>query len=445
MGWLIERAAKLQSLGTVMHRKNLEYTRRARLLLVAGWLIGILWFVLCISVAIYSDQLGIIWGAILTPVVVILGLVSIVWIGYVCIARPDEKRQIGRSKKILTAHSAVKIAVMGSYGKTTMKEMLSTVLSEQFRVAATLGNGNTPIAHARFASQLVGDENILLFEFGEGKPGDIAQFADAIRPEYVIVTGVAPNHLDQYGSLKALLDDIESIRDYVQAEKIFWAADSEQLGSRLRGYDQVFSEQGGDTWQNSHVTVHADGIEFECKTGKESYVVHAAVLGKHQVAPLGLVVAMAEHLGMDKRQIEAGVGKVRAFEHRMQPYILHGATIIDDTYNGNLQGMLAGLEFLRTIPAKRKLYVTPGLVDQGEETESVHRQIAHKIVDTKPDQLVLMQNSATDSIRRELAALEYAGAVLLEDDPLEFYQNLDQFVRAGDVVLMQNDWTDNYR
>ena len=129
----------------------------------------------------------------------------------------------------------------------------------------------------------------------------------------------------------------------------------------------------------------------------------------------------------------------------MQPYQLGGATIIDDTYNGNLEGMLAGLQLLAELPAARRIYVTPGLVDQGEETEQVHQAIAAKIAEVHPDLLVLMENSATQIIRVELEHLKYDGEIRIEQAPLAFYQNLDQIVRAGDIVLMQNDWTDNYQ
>jgi hypothetical protein len=74
----------------------------------------------------------------------------------------------------------------------------------------------------------------------------------------------------------------------------------------------------------------------------------------------------------------------------------------------------------------------------------VHIKIAEKISEVQPDWVILMQNSATDIIASQLSYLRYEGKVTFEPEPLQFYQNLDQIVRAGDVVLMQNDWTDNY-
>jgi UDP-N-acetylmuramoyl-tripeptide--D-alanyl-D-alanine ligase len=128
----------------------------------------------------------------------------------------------------------------------------------------------------------------------------------------------------------------------------------------------------------------------------------------------------------------------------MQPYELSGAWIVDDTYNGNLEGIRVGTELLADLKAKRKIYVTPGLVDQGEETEAVHIAAGRLIAASEADLVVLMKNSVTDYIKQGLKEAGYRGEVRVESDPLEFYSNLSHFVAHGDLVVMQNDWTDNY-
>jgi UDP-N-acetylmuramoyl-tripeptide--D-alanyl-D-alanine ligase len=165
----------------------------------------------------------------------------------------------------------------------------------------------------------------------------------------------------------------------------------------------------------------------------------------HQLGPLAFTAALGLQMGLSEEQVTAGVAKTKPFEHRMQPYQLAGAWIIDDTYNGNIEGIRAGTELLANLPAKRKLYVTPGLVDQGKETAAIHRTVGELIARSKPDVVVLMQNSVTEHIQTGLTAANYKGEVMVQADPLDFYQHLENFVAAGDVVLMQNDWTDNYR
>jgi UDP-N-acetylmuramyl pentapeptide synthase len=127
----------------------------------------------------------------------------------------------------------------------------------------------------------------------------------------------------------------------------------------------------------------------------------------------------------------------------MEPKKLHGAWVIDDTYNGNSDGVKAGLELLKNSKAKRRIYVTPGLVEQGGKTKQVHEAIGRQAAESA-DMVVLMKNSVTDFIVSGLEKAKFKGEILTIDDPLEFYTNLEHFVAAGDVVLMQNDWTDNY-
>jgi UDP-N-acetylmuramoyl-tripeptide--D-alanyl-D-alanine ligase len=121
-----------------------------------------------------------------------------------------------------------------------------------------------------------------------------------------------------------------------------------------------------------------------------------------------------------------------------------GAWVIDDTYNGNIEGVRAGLQLLKELPAKRKMYVTPGLVDQGAETERVHLELGRLIAEAAPDMVVLMKNSVADFIQIGLQEGSFEGELRIEENPLKFYTNIAHITAAGDVVLMQNDWTDNY-
>lgn len=159
---------------------------------------------------------------------------------------------------------------------------------------------------------------------------------------------------------------------------------------------------------------------------------------------MALVAVLGIEFGLTDKHVQAGIVKTKPFEHRMQPYQLAGAWVIDDTYNGNLEGIRAGTELLKELGANRKIYVTPGLVDQGEETERVHVAMGKLIAAAKPDLVVLMKNSTTKYIEKGLEQGKFKGELRVESNPLDFYNNLNHFVANGDLVVLQNDWTDNY-
>ncbi len=430
----------------VMNRKALVNTKAATLLLI--FTSGILAVSIGAGVVylIFGPLLMKICGGILlltAPFITALFLGGVVSVAYIIIAAPNERQLMQESKRIFSVHPAVKIGVAGSYGKTTFKELLDTILSEKFNTAVTPGNMNTPIAHARFAARLDGDEEVLILEYGEEHPGDTKQFIETTKPDYAALIGLAPNHLDYYKTIDNLAADLLELRS-LGRDRLLINGESHLLQKYLKKTDTIITARQAGGWRIGDIAVTLTGATFTMTNKEQKLIIKTALLGRHQIAPIAMAVSLAYTLGLSKKQIETGVSKIVPFEHRMQPRTIAGATIIDDTYNGNIEGVLAGLTLLKELKATRKIYVTPGLVDQGNETEAVHHQIAKKLFDVQPDLVVLMQNSATAIIEDALAKLNYQGAVQIEPEPLHFYTHLDKIIATGDIVMMQNDWTDNY-
>lgn len=437
----------------VMYRRQLDRTRVARLLslfmiagmasqLAMGIVLVCLWKWNHLS---YGALIG--GGLIISYPIVWSHLIIIpVYIARELYVRPTEQKLIAASERIFSTHPGVKIAVAGSYGKTSMKELLLTVLSTGLKVAATPANKNVAVSHAHFANSLVGDEDVIVVEYGEGQPGDIVRFAKSTKPQHGIITGLAPAHLDKYKSLKAAAQDIMSLTEFLDSSHIYVNAESPELRPYIRRFsrNQTYSVNGVLDWKVNAVVVSIKGTDFILQKASKKIELHSDLIGRHNIGPLALVAVLALKFGLSVDQVKQGVLNTKPYEHRMQPYQLSGAWIIDDTYNGNLEGVRAGTRLLAELPSKRKIYVTPGLVEQGDQVQSVHFEVGQLIAKTKPDVVVLIQNSVTKYIVEGLVASKYEGRILQETDPLKFYSNLDQFVAAGDVVLMQNDWTDNY-
>ncbi len=442
---------RTKDFGTVMRRRTLEPTRPARLLLAAlrfGMLLQITAGLLLIYLGIWHALVG---GPAFGAALVItypfvwayLAVVPLV-LGREFGAKPREQRAVSRSEALFAGHPGIRIAVAGSYGKTTMKELLSTVLGEGLKVAATPANKNVSISHAKFAAALAGDEDVLVIEYGEGEPGDVARFARLTHPTYAVITGLAAAHLDRYKTIQAAGEDIFSVAEYLKGRNVYVNGDSPETKSFIKPSYEVFNGQKALGWKISDVKVNLDGTSFTISKGKKSLKLKTGLLGRHQVGFAAFAAALALKLGLNEEQVQAGIDKTASFEHRMQPYQLSGAWIIDDTYNGNLEGIRAGTRLLKDLDAKRKLYVTPGLVDQGGKTAEIHREVGRLIAGAEPDIVVLMQNSVTGFIKEGLKTARFKGELRLEPDPLDFYTNLNHLVATGDLVVMQNDWTDNY-
>ncbi|HET8669113.1 MAG TPA: Mur ligase family protein [Candidatus Saccharimonadales bacterium] len=436
----------------VTYRRVLEYTKAARLILwalrvgmtlqlVAGFILLALWQWKGLE---GGWQFGL--ALILAYPLVWAHVVAIpLALGRLLVVNPRQGKAIKRSEEIFKKHPAVILAIVGSYGKTTMKELLLTVLSGGKKVVATPANKNVAISHAHFARTLEGTEEIVIIEYGEGAPGDVARFARITHPTHAIITGIAPAHLDHYKTIERAAEDILSIAQFVGKTNIYVNSESPQVARYATGKAYApYDQHGALGWKVSNVEISLEGTNFAISHGERRIELHSGLLGRHNIGPLALAVALAAGFGMNDQQIQEGVAKTAPFEHRMQPYNLGGAWIIDDTYNGNIEGIRAGTSLLKELAATRKIYVTPGLVDQGKEAEKVHKEMGRLIAGARPDIVVLMENSATPAILDGLREARYNKEIIIEDDPLGFYVNLQAFVAAGDLVLMQNDWTDNY-
>ena len=436
---------RLPNMSKIMHRQKLVGTKAAKLLIIGLYSMWFLTVVAGVGLMVW-DKYTIIAAILLiaSPVLAITAIVLLMSIARSLIVSPKERRLQSTSQKILSKHPAKIIAVAGSYGKTTMKELLATVLSEKYDVAATKGNMNTLVGHARFSAGLSGKEDVLVMEYGEGKPGDVARFAQNSQPDYAIITGLAPNHLDAYKTIANLAKDILSLRQYVSNENILITGESDLLQKYIEPTDHLFSSKRVDGWFITNIKINFKGTTFDMNKADSDMHIASKLLGRHQVAPLAAAASLAIKLGLTERQVESGLARTEPFEHRMSPYIVSGAQIVDDTYNGNLEGSLAGIALLRELSAKRRIYVTPGLVEQGSQKHFVHQKIAKALISAKPDIVVLMKNSSTAIIEDYLNNNKFNGELKIETNPLGFYQNIEHFVAKGDLVVMQNDWTDNY-
>ncbi len=434
---------KLPDLSKVQKRHKLTITSRIRLTLAVVYLAWVMWLILVVFLAV-GQTLLLLTLLILSPIIIIGSLVFCNTSIGVLIVRPFELKELKKAQIKLDSVKSTKIAILGSYGKTTLKEILATVLATGVDVAATADNKNVLISHARWVNEHVtGKEDVLIFEFGEAKPGDIEKMALFTKPDLAIITGLAPAHLDAYESLDAVAKDLATIFNYVGANKVFINTDSSELVQRLTD-GQSYSEDCVGEWQTKLIKEDLHGMMFTMHKQKNTLKLNTKLVGRHLLAPLSLAVAIADTIGLKDELITKGVASTKPFKHRMRPYRIGDAWIIDDTYNGNFEGMVAGLALLSRLTGKRKIYVTPGLVEQGDLKESVHIELGKTIAESFPDIVVLMQNSATTYITDGLTQASFRGELKIETHPLEFYSNLDYIVVAGDIVLMQNDWSDSY-
>ena len=437
---------RVADFGQVDRRHKLDPTAKARgLVLIARVLQLLIWLaavLLILDRRTWSLSLALLL-IVAYPALLAALLVVPLWLGQAFIQKPKERAILNRAHATLAAHPGFKIGIAGSYGKTTMKETLATVLAAGKRVAATPGNLNTPLGAARFTDRLTGDEEVLVFELGESQPGDIRQLSELVNPQLGLITGINEAHLEQFGSLEAATATIYELAEYLDEQPVYVNTENAIAKAAMSKGQIGYSQEGCDGWEVSAAKTSLEGTSFTATNGKRKIQAKSGLLGLHQVGPLVAAISVAERLGLSDEEITAGLAATKPFEHRLQPQPeAGGVVIIDDSYNGNPDGVRAVINFMASLKDKRRIYITPGLVEMGTKTAEVHQEIGRQLAAAHIEKILLIRNSVTPHIEQGLGQAK--DRVQWYDDMPQLLAALPSLTVAGDVVLIQNDWPDDY-
>jgi len=439
-------------------RKHLVYTTKAILLTAFAWTSFVWSFVTSAYVAYQTGLPGIIAaivGFIIAPFIVpytlFLLIVVLNWLQI-----PIEAYIIAKAKRRLRAHKAIKIGIAGSFGKTTMREILKTVLSEDKHVASPGGSHNTPLAIARFIESLSGNEEVLVFEFGEYYPGDIKKLCKFVEPDWGVVTGINEAHLERFGTLERATGTIFELVDYLKSksgsfskgsfsrEVLVYINSEGTVRSRDDKSYIFYGQNGTEVWRVKSASTNIEGTTIHFSHFDKDVETHSRLLGLHNVGPLSAAADIASRLGLTDEQIQKGIEKTKPFDHRMQPRTDGGVIWIDDSYNGNPDGAAAAIEFLKTLKGHRRFYVTPGLVEMGSRKEEIHKEMGRKLAEAGIEKVILIKDSVTPFIEEGLKEADYKGEVIWYDFGPTAFNALPKMTVSGDVILIQNDWPDQY-
>lgn len=441
---------KTQNFSRVERRKQFVKTAKGLLLLVIAWtilffLIGTAIFILWTVTGSLKYILSFLI-VLFSPYLLAYGIVIPLLVIRVIIQLPIECLIISKAKQKLKTHTAVKIGIAGSFGKTTMREILKTVLSEGKKVAAPPHSYNTLLGISQFVKTLKGDEEILVFELGEYYPDDVRKLCDLVQPSMGVITGVNEAHLQKFKSLERTVKTIYELADYLGDRPVYVNGENELARKNARSGHVVYDRGRVGNWKINNPKTDLTGTSFMMTKNGTKLELKSALLGLHQIGPLAAAAEIALNLGLSFDQVKDGISKTMPFDHRLEPKTDNAGVItLDDSYNGNPDGVSAVIAFLASLKDCRRFYVTPGLVEMGLQTEDIHKQIGKQLARASIEKVILIRNSVTSYIEEGLKEEGYKGEVIWFDDALAAFAALPLLTVKGDVVLLQNDWPDQYQ
>ena len=352
------------------------------------------------------------------------------------------QRYIKRAGQVLDEQEIIRIGVVGSYGKTSVKNILKTILSEKYSVVETPQSYNTPMGIAKtVCSPDFHKKQIFIAEMGARKAGDIADLCGMIKPDYAVFTGVCEQHIQGFGSLENIWAEKSKILR-CGAKKVVCGAG---LKERIL---QEFPDELGQTIlvddEDFEVDTGAAATAFKMRIFGETVEMKTVLLGRMAAENIRLAAYIAIELGMTADEIVQGVEKLQPIPHRLQLIESGGIYILDDGYNCNPKGAEEAIAALMRFSG-RKCVVTPGIVECGVLEEKINGELGEKLAKADLNKTILVGNTLVGAVKK---GYERAGGdmtVLEKAETLEKAQELlKEFLQEGDAVLFLNDLPDVY-
>lgn len=280
------------------------------------------------------------------------------------------------------------IAITGSNGKTTTKDLLATILAEKYKTQKTMGNLNNEIGVPKTILSLDEDTDIGVIELGTDNFGDISLTSKIVKPELAIITNIGDSHLhnlkSKEGILRAKLEILEGMDD----DGIFiYNIDDETMRENIPNTQikQKVLSFGRDDKADFKINF-LDSPAAKLRFSNKDNTYEIPLIGRHNIYNAAAVVMIAEIYGIDKESIDRGFLKVKSSQNRTDLVELDGFDILDDSYKSNPQSLLAGLETTYMLQGyNRKIICLGDMLELGENEEDLHYQVGEKIDSKKID------------------------------------------------------------
>jgi len=356
---------------------------------------------------------------------------------------------INRAKKKLAERKDLKvIGITGSFGKTSVKNILSTILSEKYKICPTPSSYNTPLGLAKtILSNLKDDDEIFIAEMGAKQVGDISELCEMVKPNVAVVTGVGNQHLLTFGTVENIVKTKSELVEFVLEQKgnVYVNTDGGFAGEIAEKYPKVTSVSlEKNRFNISEIVTSKNGSSFVLELDGKKKKCKTILLGKHNISNILLACSVAIDLGLSFDEIVSGIEKLHSVSHRLE--IIKSSsiyTIIDNSYNSSVQGSEASIEVLSQFEGK-KFVITPGLVELGKEQFNANFEFGKSMAKVC-DYVIVDSTINFDAINSGLLFAGFDKSHILRAGSLsQAVKVLNTLAEPDDVVLFENDLPDNY-
>jgi UDP-N-acetylmuramoyl-tripeptide--D-alanyl-D-alanine ligase len=334
------------------------------------------------------------------------------------------------------------VAVGGSNGKTTTKELIAAVLRQKLATLWSEASFNNDIGVPLTLLKLDASHEAGVLEAGTNHPGELEPLVRMISPTYGVITSIGREHLEYFGDLAGVAQEEAWLGQLLPPNgKLFVQAEPAWIQYiRTRTQAQVVTAglEAPNDWRASNVRPDKHGVSFAVEGPAAQWAGEYRVnlLGRHQAVNALMAIAVGAELGLSRAEVQRGLAECKPAQMRLQLWEVNGVGVLDDAYNANADSMLAALRTLQELPCKgRRLAVLGDMAELGKHSEAAHEEVGRNAAQLGVGQLFAVGKMAPVMARGARSAglarvFEFADAEVAAIA-------VKQFIREGDVLLLK--------
>ena len=334
------------------------------------------------------------------------------------------------------------IAITGSVGKTSTKDLVSSVVSKKYKTLKTIGNYNNNIG-LPFTILRMQDEEVMVLEMGMNHFGEISLLSSIAKPTICIITNIGTSHIGNLGSrdniLKAKLEILENTEDpYIIINK-----DNDLL---KKWYEEnknnkkiiTYGIKEKSNYQATEISLNEENSEFACVMEDKKEKIKVPVAGEHYILNSLCACCVGKILNIENENIKEGIETFELTQKRMTIRELkNGAKIINDAYNASPEAVCASLKVLNQYKGNRKIAVLGDMFELGEYTEQLHENVGKEVVENKIDILICNGENAKSIVKKAIDLGMNKENVYYFENKEKIVELIEKISKDGDIILFK--------
>ena len=333
------------------------------------------------------------------------------------------------------------VAITGSVGKTSTKDMVASVVSQKYKTLKTIGNNNNNIG-LPFTILRLKDEEVMVLEMGMNHFGEIHLLSNIAKPNICVITNIGTSHIGNLGSKENILKAKLEILDGAENPTIIINNDDELLHKwYLENKDSrkiiTYGIENKSDIMAKDMILEQEKSTYKCNIDGDEIDVEVPIAGRHFVLNSLCATTVGITLNIDSRKIINGIKNVELTKKRMDIKEINGIKVINDAYNASPEAMKASLNYLSSFKNNRKIAVLGDMFELGEYAEKLHRLVGEEVYKNNIDILVCAGENA------KLIADEALKNGMKKEN-IYYFENKDEILdvlknetKTGDIVLFK--------